>query len=145
MPALNCSVITKWICSGTSIYQRAKGLPKYVRYHKVSLYCMEFLFHIFNYYWGEEYGKNLCLRTWFLRTSLALNLKQVLIFYKQILYTWVNKISQKLGSYLVICLVTITAVVMVYRSYLYGVSWMPLNALSYNVLLLQKIRTDLRT
>ena len=59
MPTLNCGVITKWIYSGISIYQRAKGLPKYVHYNKVSLYYMGVLFHIFNYYWGEEYSKNL--------------------------------------------------------------------------------------
>ena len=65
---IHCGIYTTWLYCGTSIYQRAKGMPKYVRYNKVSLHCMEVLFHIFNYYWGEEYSKNLRLRMWFLRT-----------------------------------------------------------------------------
>ena len=40
-------------CSGTSKYKRAKGLAKYVRNHKVSLYWD--FFHIFYYCWGKEY------------------------------------------------------------------------------------------
>ena len=82
MSTLNCSGYTAiyGICGYTLWYihnvvilwdlniSKAKGLPKYVRYNKVSLHCMEVLFHIFNYYWGEEYSKNLRLRMWFLRT-----------------------------------------------------------------------------
>ena len=47
---------------------KGQGNAKYVRYNEVSLHCMEVLFRIFNYHWGEEYSKNLRLRMWFLRT-----------------------------------------------------------------------------
>ena len=70
MLTLNCSVITKWIYRGTSIYQRAKALPKYVHYNKVSLYYMEVLFHIFNYYWDEEYYCIICYGEQFVKGLL---------------------------------------------------------------------------
>ena len=42
------------VYSGTSIWRRAKGLAKFVRYNEVLLTYIEVLFHIPYYYWGKE-------------------------------------------------------------------------------------------
>ena len=47
------SVCFKWAYFGTSIYRKAKGLAKLAHKNELSL-CQGF-FHVFYYYWGEEY------------------------------------------------------------------------------------------